>query len=471
VLSAGFIICLMIFFLPYTNSLVLDIGFPFKIYELLGSCLFLLLFLRFLTKGKCVINIHKKEKQIYLFLFVFFIWYCVTGIIGIYTLEYTASATTSAWAVGRYAPGISAATKLFYFLFNIILFFLVATYINNKETFLKVLRIWIISSFIVSLYTVYLFIGSIFKTHLFLLPGTQDIQYIVVAGLGTFIRNSTFKEGNIFGGYMVSSLLITLPLLFIKEREVNPFPSKVVYVIFFFQLCALLISYSTVNILVFIITYFIFFKITHLKKIRVPKKPFYAVLFLGITVIAFLFSPSGKSLFYQKLFGTDKFWSYSRIDRTNMALTAMRMTYDYPILGVGPTNYGFYYNDYTDPALTDTSIKRIAGNIYAEILCESGLPGLICYILFLFSIIRLFIAEKKHIPENYAPVANSFFCGFAGMLITFLAFPTFTLTFHWVLMGLLISSTKVLQNKECPVNKIQRKPATLSAEKRDCFCS
>jgi O-antigen ligase len=301
----------------------------------------------------------------------------------------------------------------------------------------------------VSIYTVYLFIGSILKTHLFLLPGTQNIQYVAISGLGTFIRNSTFKEGNIFGGYMVSSLLITLPFLFIKEKEINLFSRKIIYVIFFFQSCALFISYSTVNILAFIITYLLFFKITYIKKLRVAKKPFYAIVFFCIAIIAFLFTPGGKSLFYEKLIGTDNLWSYSRKDRTNMALTALKIANDNPIFGVGPTNYGFYYNDYSLSSMRDVSNKRIAGNIYTEILCESGLPGLICYILFLFSIIRLFITKKKHIPENYVPVVNSFFCGFVGMLIAFIAFSTFTLTFHWVLMGLLLSSITVLQtNKE-----------------------
>ena len=441
-LDIRFVLYLIIFFLPYTNSLVLNIGFPLKIYEFLSIFLFSLLLLNLLMGKSVAVKICKYEKQIYLALLVFFIWYCLAGIAGIYNLNHT---STPIWAVGRYAPTISVITKLFYFLFNIILFSLVIAYINNKDLLLKAVHIWIISSFVVSIYTVYLFIGSIFNTHLFLLPGTQDMQYIVISGMGTFVRNSTFKEGNIFGGYMTSSLLITLPFLFIREKNINPFSSKIVSLVFFFQLFALFISYSTINILVFIISGLFFFKITYFEKPRIPKKPFYAIVLFGIVIVVFLFSQSGKLLFYQKLFGTDPFWSYSRKDRINMNLIALKMACDNPVFGVGPTNYGFYYNDYSIPSMRDTSIKRIAGNIYAEILCESGIIGLVSYVLLMFLIMKIFIVKKKYIQKNYMPVANALFCGFIGMLTVFLAFPTFTLTFHWVLMGLLISSIKALQ--------------------------
>jgi O-antigen ligase len=442
VVSTASIICLIIFFLPFTNSLVYNIGFPLKIYELLGIGLISLLFMKFSAGSKVTIKLYKKEKQVYWFLLMFFVWYSFAGAVGTYNLEYT---NVPLWAVGRHTPIVCVATKLFYFLFNIILFFLVSTYLDSKDIFFKVIRVWIISSFVVSVYTVYIFIASISKVPLLLLPGTQNLQYIVVSGVGTFIRNSTFREGNIFGSYMVSSLLITLPFLFIFKKEVQLFSRKVLYLIIFFQLFALFISYSTVNILAFILAYLLFIKITYIKGFVVHRKVFYLTVLLCVAIVGFLFTPSGKLLFYEKLVGTDELWSYSRKDRANMTLTALKITKDSPIFGVGPSNYGFYYNDYSKASMRDTTIKRIAGNIYAEILCESGVVGLMSYLLFVLSIIKLFVTEKSKLQNNYAPMVNAIFCCFIGMLFTFLAFPTFTLTFHWVLMGLLISSIRVFQ--------------------------
>lgn len=440
--SIGIFISLIVFFLPYTECLVLDLGFPFKIYELLGIILFFLILLSILKGKSFVVRITKYEKLIYFSVFTFFFLYCVSVIIGKYNLKLT---DLPLWAVGRYAPGASGITRVLYLVFNISLFILFNNYIRNKVIHLRLLKIWIISSFFVSLYAIYLFLFSLYNKPL-LLPGLQGSQYIGVPGLGSFIRNATFKEGNIFGSYMLVSLLITLPFIFIKNREFKLFPTKRVLLIFLLQMTALFISYSAINIVAFVITLFFFFAITRFKSNKVyVKNPFLKVSFV-LAILIFLFLEFGAhKLFYQKIFGNDSFWSYSRKDRLNMVITAVKMANKNLIFGVGPGNYGYYYNEFTDVHFRDTTNKRIAGNIYAEILCENGILGFLSYSFFIILMIRIFFVRKKNIMECCLPVVNGLFCGLIGILLAYIAFPTFTLTFHWVLMALLLSSIRVLQ--------------------------
>jgi hypothetical protein len=57
-LNVRFLIYLIVFFLPYTNSLVLNIGFPLRIYELLIVFLLSSLLLNVLMGKKNVLEIH-----------------------------------------------------------------------------------------------------------------------------------------------------------------------------------------------------------------------------------------------------------------------------------------------------------------------------------------------------------------------------------------------------------------------------
>lgn len=440
-INIGIFISLIVFFLPYAECFVLNIGYPFKIYELLGIILFFLLVLGILIGEQITIKITKYEKKIYLVLLVFSISYCISVVMGLYNL-----ANLPEWAVGRYEPVASGATRILYLIFNILFFILFSQYIRNKTVLLRMIKIWIISSFIVSLYAMYLFLASLFKKPVFLLPGIQGIQYISINGLGYFIRNVTFKEGNIFGGYMLASLLITLPFIFIKDREVNPFSTKLIYVIFFFQLIALLISYSAINIITFTVIALIFFIITSFKKIGSSLRRKQIKLLSILLIITLLFVKFGlHNTLYEKLFGNDRVWSYSRKDRINMAVTGLKMTNKNLIFGVGPGNYGYYYNEFSADSFKDEKNKRIVGNIYIEMLCETGVLGLVIYLLFILLMIRVCFIKTKTIMGCYQPVVNGLFCAFIGMLLAYNAFPTFTLTFHWVLMGILLSSLRVLQ--------------------------
>ena len=443
-LNIVFFISLIVFFLPYTDSLVLNIGFPFKIYEVLSIILVITIFMNLLLNKKFSIKIDKQEKVVYRWLLLFWVWYCISGAFSFFILD---GITIPMWATGRHALFISVITKLMYLFFNIVLFYIVINYISKKKLLIKIMRVWIISSFLISIYAVYLLLCSLVDIKPFLLLGTQSLQYGELPGIGALIiRNVTFKEGNFFGGYIVTSITMTLPFLFIKDRSINPFSSNFINFVFLLQLCALIISSSTVAVITFFIILAIFFKITFVHKLKVKKRALSAMCFAGFIAITFLFSFPGKILVFEKLLGADIHWSFSRKDRIESTITALNMAYRNPVFGVGPTNYGFFYDRYKPSNMfSGMSAKRIANNIYAEIAAESGIIGLFLFMLFLYRIRLLYIKKKKNIDNRFMPVVNGLYCGFIGMVITFFAFPTFTLTFHWVLMGLFIASIKTFQ--------------------------
>lgn len=442
-----FFVILIVFFLPYTNSLILNIGFPLKVYEILGILLITVIFLNLIINQKSSLRINSQEKKLYKWLMLFFVWYCFSGMFSFFILN---EITFPQWATGRHAPFISVVTKLVYLFLNISLFFVVVCFISRKTLLIKIIRIWIISSLLVSIYALYLFIFSLLNIKPIFIPGTElPMQYAILPSIGTFIRNATFKEGNFFGGYIVVSIMMTLPFLFVKHKSINHLSKKFLSFAFILQICGLLISLSTINFISFIISISIFFKMTYLQGLKIKKKFFFPVCFIMFLILIFVFSPLSRLVIFERIFGNDPYWSYSKKDRFESIRTAFNMFYHNPIFGVGPTNYGFFYDLYKPSQLFDGSKgKRIVNNIYAEILCESGAPGLLLFLLFILLVIKLYFARKNLIESNFTPITNALFCAFISMLIAFLAYPTFTLTYHWILMGLLISSTKVVEQKE-----------------------
>jgi O-antigen ligase len=103
------------------------------------------------------------------------------------------------------------------------------------------------------------------------------------------------------------------------------------------------------------------------------------------------------------------------------------MFFDYPLFGVGLQGYAFALPKYADLFMQqnfDWSFRRIANNIYVELLSEEGLIGVFAMGLLLFQICKksLFNFRKSAIISS----------GLLAIMMSWLAFPTYTVSFHWL---------------------------------------
>ena len=121
----------------------------------------------------------------------------------------------------------------------------------------------------------------------------------------------------------------------------------------------------------------------------------------------------------------------SLVQRLNESYHAWLMFLDHPY-GVGMGNYGYFFGRYPDLytwMVSDfASFKRIANNVYVEVLAEHGL---VLAGLFLSLLVR----------QGQRLAANREFLLAFGYVLTcgyFLAFPTFRLALIWVFWGLLV---------------------------------
>ena len=124
----------------------------------------------------------------------------------------------------------------------------------------------------------------------------------------------------------------------------------------------------------------------------------------------------------------------SKVDRVLTARIAYKIGVNNPILGVGPYNYGLHYdkyNDFTKYIINNNEwslnyFKRInkraiPNNIYFEVWAEYGIVGFCLFVIFLLKILYTAFRNKNDIITG----------GVIAMLVSFNAFPSFTLLFLW----------------------------------------
>ena len=132
-------------------------------------------------------------------------------------------------------------------------------------------------------------------------------------------------------------------------------------------------------------------------------------------------------------FGSDQ----SFADRVRTARVATTLGINHPILGVGPGNFGRYVVEKYPNNYSDTN--QIVNNEPAEIFAETGLIGLILFIIFIIWLASQIIKYdlNKNKKEN-----NMWFFATSFMLLAFAiqwqTFSTLYITHIWVMIGIFI---------------------------------
>ena len=106
---------------------------------------------------------------------------------------------------------------------------------------------------------------------------------------------------------------------------------------------------------------------------------------------------------------------------------------EHPFLGVGISQYGYYYN-YFQPlgALgVERTVKVIPNNLYVELLAELGILGFLLFGAFLVSLYR----------RLRAPGLALLRLTFIATLFALNAFPSYSVMFLWAFFGLILGAS------------------------------
>ncbi len=398
-----------LFFMPFTQALTFNIGFPLKFSELallLLSALYL------------VFNRQVQLPRPIVFLIAAFFFVVTLSLIVNLFWSYPYSLRTYESRFGYTGDSIS---RYIYFILALLAFVIsIDIYLTDTSKFI---RIWIYGAMAAAAYAWYLAIFSFLKLPVFFLPGMKEVPQTIFGGV---IRSGTFAEGNFMGLFLFLSGVMSF---YVKKFKTGVFLFASVFTTF--------ATLSIISIFLFLVLYlrhYIF------RKRYIP----YFIIGLLLSIPAlYLFSQTKmyNNYIHEKIFGrSDQITSeatYSKVDRLNSIKVAFRTAVNNPVLGVGPSNFGRHYDQYyikgnlTDAdyqSLLRKNEKVIPNNVYLEVWAEYGSIGFFILILFLLHLL------------HYAHYSKELFPGMLCMLICYIAYPSFIMIYLWAFMALPVAN-------------------------------
>lgn len=375
------------FLLPFTRAFTIDVGFPLKLYE---PVFLAALFTFLLSKQRLEIWFTRK------------LLLPLLGILGVTTITLLLLIVggTQTDLSFRGGPILDSASRVVYLFLNISIF--VMAY-RSAEAYAKLLtNFWLYGMLISALFAVYFSFSMTFLGEAPLLPGIERHQLWTFGGVAVS-RSGTFEEGNFAGLYFVLSVVLAF------------WARKLIHLAF--GLLGLLLSVSTSGYIAILAVWLAYLMIT---KRRLSTIPY--VFLVGIIAFAAFtyFDAAGK-------FGSENSSGSTRI---NEVMTALAIFRDNILFGAGLGQYGFKYYDYEWRSAGDALSygRHIANSVYAEVLSETGALG------FLF----LFVFMKNWLKFSFSLKGKSrvFVAAGIGMLVCWIAYPTFNIAFIWAFLGL-----------------------------------
>jgi O-antigen ligase len=405
--------------LPFTYAFTLDLSFPLKIYEIALA----LVLLTYLSELRLPLapgasNVFRRLA-----------WFTVAAaMLTLVRFTLPAEGGSSVDFGARFGPAGDAVAKLLYLGLGVAGFLLFSRAAYADEP--RYLRAWRIGAAAAAAYSWYLFAAGLIGVDPVLLPGIADPKHFSVAGK-TFVRSGTFQEGNYLGLFLLVSVGIAL---YEGRRLLAAILSLTV-----------LLTFSTVNTLALAVFWTIVWMRSHAGAAMRRRARVVALgIFIGLIVLFVLYQTGYlESVIIGKL-NTEELGS--RVKRIAFMVAGLRMFADHPVLGVGISQFGYFYNAYQPLGLSGVAetVKLIPNNIYVELLSELGIIGFALFAAFLWAVYRRLRAPELA-PLRWTLIA---------LLFSWNGFPTYTVMFLWAFFGLAVgASARLARNAALKVHE------------------
>lgn len=268
---------------------------------------------------------------------------------------------------------------------------------------------------------------------------------------------ASFPNPNGFAGW----LIITIPLFFgllATNKIIGKTVKALLAILTALLFICLLMTFSRAAWVGFIISIFII--VCHYLSRVVPKIKMMP-LFLGIYVLAaFLCFPEPIKIKIQSIVGArfsgyetlnERIKSVAKIDhitnliRVNFWKESFKIIKDYPLSGSGLNTYSKVVKDYKNFEYVEYG-EGYPHNSFLQKTTETGIPGLLSFLLVIFS---FFITSIQHI--FYAHKNNNLLVGFSAGIAAFLVQSLFDnnlyalqlVVLFWFMLGLAIAVNKL----------------------------
>lgn len=282
-------------------------------------------------------------------------------------------------------------------------------------------------------------------------PNLAGMAKIVVDGEKIIRAYGTFPHPNVFAGFLILSIFSGFWLLFTSKIEKNALPwISILTAGTILQLAAFTLTFSRVAWLAAIIVITVLLisnrKLFHVKQfdfLALNKLKTFALVIIFIAFAAFL--ALNWSVVVSRTIGVEQNYQQAISYRLLYNDIAINMIKQNSLAGIGNGNFTLKMADYSSEKLSWWQYQP-AHNIYLLITSELGIIGLILFLIFIFSIIKM-----AYLGQNENHETLSFIRLMLAVFVSFLFIGLFDhyfwtlqqgqLTF-WLVLGVLTSSAE-----------------------------
>jgi len=420
-LNLNYIYLTFIFFIS-ANGMIIPLGRNFEIAQIIFIILFFFIIIQVIFNKKYTLKIGTKFFSLYiLWILLMFLSILNKPETFIYTPRLETSRLQQYDLIG------------YMYIIWVILNFCVAIityhFAIQKDMFIKIIRVLFIGSGVFSLYGIYQYLAV-----WILGSGAKSIVYILkdnyLFGVDHLRLSSFAREPLYYGNFLAIILVITIALTLSKKGySCLKFNSYTFYLLFFINLTALFLTFSTGALVSLIGSSMIILFIKLFNKTdRIFKSPMNIIL-ITVFIIGLLFSLSAGGFRVGNKIArlSDTSSGYGRIISI---LEAIEIIKDRPLTGIGLGNSIYF-----------TRVRQIH-NAYLNMAAETGLPSLFIFITIIYLIYKR--VKKRYKESEYnKPIYLGLLGALFILLIQWLSFFAYMTTLAWFILGLLLAVPKV----------------------------
>jgi O-antigen ligase len=422
---SGFRRCLLlsaVASLPFCYAGTINLGFPLKYYEVaIGVLLLLHIFNRSSHRQSQLVLI-REERRVLNLAVAFLAVAVLSSVSGYFVLaNVKTTIIIDSW---RHDPMVASILKCGYVLLDI---FALSYVIGAKTIRIETIcNWWFLGAVLACLYGWYLFAFSMENHAVLVLPGQDYLQ----TGGPVFpqaIRGGTFLEGNFVATFYLTSLVLAVAM-FCRTWKFRYVFLALVFLVSFIPPQS---TTGLISVIAFILILLFLIAISSQKGL---------IISLPIIIACAIGLGSAYDTDYVQAAVVDKITNdtdqgSSRSEREDSIISAFEMFEDYPVLGVGLSNFGFLYPFYTQSnaqTLDLAAQKNITNNIYSEVSTETGVVGSVVFLSFCGYLLLLYRKGSRGLVQKVM------LAGLAALFVAWMAYPTFSILFQWVFFGLAV---------------------------------
>lgn len=330
------------------------------------------------------------------------------------------------------------------FLFNafvIAIALMIPNLVKHREHLDRIVKIILISCFLVSVFGIYQFLGDVAG----LSPSLTGLREHYTSAVFGFPRvQSTCLEPLYFANYLLIPISLCLALLLKKKEKESRFPIKPLYLVLILGLASvnLVLTLSRGGYLGFVTVIFlslvIFFRsLFTWKKVLT----FILIVLIAFTSVYYFLRLAGKEKALETFLtqATNIAQGPAVTERTSTYEEAWRLFKEHPWLGIGVGNFGPAYAKHSQ-IIPEEIGWPIVNNEFLEILAEVGIFGFLSFLAFIIILIVYSIRAIKLFKNNYLKtILIGLLIAFCGILVQYQTFSTLYILHIWFLIGLMIA--------------------------------